>query len=195
MDKEEIDKLAKEALLDDDEKAWPRLVAEIWPFLLCTAKNVLRSDHDAEDAVQIALTTISKKRRIYCGEKFLAWANTITRNASRDLAKTRGRRQKHERPTGMTLGILPDPPVDSPDPIGEEETARRKKRLPYCLQRLTTSQREAIRLRFHEASPQGGRKPTLKSIAEKLKIKLPSLHGLLKRAMTKLRLCLEKDPA
>jgi RNA polymerase sigma-70 factor, ECF subfamily len=115
-------------------ESFVRLVESHRPELWAHCRRMLRSHHDAEDAVQEALLRAWKGRSTFSGRgSARSWLYRIATNAALDEIKTRRRREISIEPSGERPGLV--------DSIADDQP------LTEC----RYEQREAVELALHTA--------------------------------------------
>lgn len=105
-------------LLERDERAFEQLVTEHAGRMLAAARRILRSDEDAQDAVQEAFLSAFKALERFEGDSRLGtWLHRIAINAA--LMKLRGQKRRNEQDVQALL------PSFNPDD-GHHRVAPRK---------------------------------------------------------------------
>jgi RNA polymerase sigma-70 factor (ECF subfamily) len=120
-----------ERLRAGDAEAYEQVVRELTPRMLATAKRLLGSEADAEDAVQEAfLSAFKNLEKFQQGSQVGTWIHRILINAA--LMKLRSRNRRHEAsiedllPKFDQTGHAENPAqpwnLPGPDPIQADET-------------------------------------------------------------------------
>lgn len=120
-----------ERLRAGDGQAYEQVVRELTPRMLATAKRLLGSEADAEDAVQEAfLSAFKNLEKFQQGSQVGTWIHRILINAA--LMKLRSRNRRHEAsiedllPKFDQTGHAENPAqpwnLPGPDPIQADET-------------------------------------------------------------------------
>jgi RNA polymerase sigma-70 factor (ECF subfamily) len=142
-----------ERLRAGDEAAFERLVRREGPKLLAVTRRILRSEDDAEDAVQEAFLSACRGLERFQGDsKLSTWLHRIAVNAA--LMRLRARRC---RPEESIDALLPSFDADGHhaepmserlfDPAQELDRQRTAARVRACIDRLPESHRLVILLR------------------------------------------------
>ncbi len=136
-----------------DEVAFAELVRREGGRLLAIARRILRSDDDAQDAVQDAFLAAFRHLPEFVGEARLStWLHRIAINAA--LMRLRSRKRRREDPIEPLLprfdadGHFSDPgpawPADGEAALGTKQTAALVR---ACIDRLPESHRVVLLLR------------------------------------------------
>jgi RNA polymerase sigma-70 factor (ECF subfamily) len=149
-DAEEAALLAR--LRAGDEDAFEALVRATSPRLLATLRRLLRSDDDAQDALQETFLAAYRALARFEGQARLStWLHRIAVNAA--LMKLRSRRRRPESSIEDLLprfdaegGFAADPGVHRPADLQASESQRRDA-VRRCIDRLPESYRTALLLR------------------------------------------------
>jgi RNA polymerase sigma-70 factor (ECF subfamily) len=124
-----------------DARAYRRLLAEISPYLRRLAARRHSDPIDIEDTVQDVLLTIHAIRHTYDPTRpFGPWLVTIAQRRIVDRLRRRGRWNSHEAPLTAEHETLPADQANLYDEMSD------RRELHEVIERLPTSQREAVRL-------------------------------------------------
>jgi RNA polymerase sigma-70 factor (ECF subfamily) len=142
-----------ERVLNGDPQGFEELVRRCGPRMLATARRMLRSEEDAEDAVQEAFLSAFKGMDGFAGEAQLStWLHRIVVNAA--LMKLRGKRRRPEASIEDLLPRFDDrgewlEPQSRWSAPGEEILERRESRelVRRAIDRLPLSYRRVLLLR------------------------------------------------
>lgn len=130
------------AAQEGDRRAYDRLLREIVPFLRGVARRRLRSEADAEDAVQDALLTIHQIRQTYDPSRPIRpWLAAIAERRALDRVRTVARRAgREEELTDVLHETLPGSATN------EGESRLRARDVRAAVTGLPPGQRQAIEL-------------------------------------------------
>lgn len=162
-----------------DRDAFERLYALSAPLLFGICRRVLEERSEAEDALQDSFVTIWQQADRYDparGSAF-SWLVTLTRNRAVDRVRSSGRVSRRALPLSPELadvGALPDAASEAADEIA---------RLHFCMDRLGDAS-GLIRAAFFDGS-------TYAELAERVAVPLATLKSRIRRALLKLRECLQ----
>jgi RNA polymerase sigma-70 factor (ECF subfamily) len=161
-----------------DRAAFRQLVERQAPTIFRIALGLVRSHHDAEEAVQETFLRVWRALPRFRGEAgFESWVHRIAVNAAHDQLRRRGRRSR-EAPAAPEA----HPVTISPDPDPERQALSRRLRVDIdrAVLRLTPAEREIFVLR-HDAGL------SLAEVARALGRAEGTVKSLLFRAVRKLR--------
>ena len=168
-----------------DQAAFTTLVMRLHGPALGLATRVLNNRHDAEDAVQAALTRLWTIAARYDPQRgsVNAWFRRLLVNLCLD--RRRSIKLVRSRVT-TTLDDAWDIADSAPDPARIAETNAQARRIDAALAKLNPRQRAAIAL-FH------GEGATMAEVGEALDTTAKAVEGLLTRARSELRALLASD--
>ena len=180
-----------------DAEALGTLLDQYRPYLQVLAHRYLdprlQGRLDPQDVVQVTFLEAHRDFRDFRGEdiaSLLAWLRNILRNnvASMHQRHLYTQRRSAHREVFMTsqgssseaLGMADLVPSETTSPSQRMMRDEAAARLAICLQKLPSTQAEAIRLRYMEGM-------SLKSISERMDKSELAVAGLLKRGLQSLR--------
>lgn len=163
-----------------DRDALAQLYQSTSAKLFGICRRILPDERAAEDALQEVFITVWNKAGQFdagLGYSPVTWLAAIARNRALDRLRAGARR------------FAPlEAAAELPDlaPLGDAalETAERSRRLEHCLQALDARAAAAIRAAFF-----GG--ATYQTLAERAGMPLATMKSLIRRALLRLRECLE----
>ena len=122
--------------LGQSSEAFDTLVNRHSPAVMRASQRILGNRADAEDVTQFVFLTLAQWQLRFPGT-LTGWLNTVARNASYALLRSKSRRLKHEREAARPL--LSEP-ADSPNTLDEG--------LDSALGQLPAPLEQAVRLRY-----------------------------------------------
>ncbi len=150
--------------------------------LFAVALRILGERGEAEDVLQEVYVTVWRKAADFDGSRAspMTWLIAITRN--RAIDRLRATRASRRMEPIETAGDLADaaPTADS-----KLEQAQENARLHHCLGGLAEHERDALRAAFFDGN-------TYEELAARMKVPLGTMKSWIRRAMIKLKACLEQ---
>ena len=119
-------------------EAFDALVERHRPAVLRACHKILGSWHDAEDVSQLVFLALAQQH-LRLQTTLAGWLNTVARNASIALLRSRRRRQRHEQGAARTAVAR-----------GEDSAYDQREELDAALQQVAAPLRDAVRLRYLE---------------------------------------------
>jgi RNA polymerase sigma-70 factor (ECF subfamily) len=183
-----------EALCRGDEDAFEALVRRETTRMLATARRLLGSDQDAQDAVQDAFLQVHRHvAEFQGGSKVSTWLHRIVVNAA--LMKMRSRRRKPEQELDELLPQFDDAgswlrPIAEWERPSEEllESAETRAMVRRTIDRLPDSYREVLKLRDIDELDTEETAQMLRVSVNAVKVRLhrarQALRGLLEQELT-----------
>lgn len=144
--------------------------------------RILNDRAEAEDVLQEVYLTVWRKASTFDPGKAAAmtWLIAISRNRAIDRLRAKGAPGRMV-PVDEAADIADDtPPADS-----TLESAETNARLLRCLEGLEGHERAAVRGAFFDGN-------TYETLAERMKVPLGTMKSRIRRAILKLRTCLER---
>jgi RNA polymerase sigma-70 factor (ECF subfamily) len=143
--------------------------------------RILNDRAEAEDVLQEVYVTVWRKAAAFDPTKAAAmtWLIAITRNRAIDRLRARGAPGRMA-PIDEAAGIADAAPAADTGLENAEANAR----LRRCLDGLEAQERAAVRGAFFDGN-------TYEALAERMKVPLGTMKSRIRRAMLKLRACLE----
>jgi RNA polymerase sigma-70 factor (ECF subfamily) len=124
-----------------DREAYRRLLGEIAPYLRAMSARRHRDPGDTEDAVQDILLTLHAIRHTYDPSRpFAPWLVAIANRRLIDRLRRQGRVRSHE------TAPLPEHETFAADEANLSERALERRDLEAAVEKLSSGQRQAIRL-------------------------------------------------
>jgi RNA polymerase sigma factor (sigma-70 family) len=145
-------------------------------FAVCL--RILGERSAAEDALQEVYMTVWRKAAQFASP--MTWLIAIARNRAIDLARARGSSRNME-PIEVAAELADDAPMADTT----MQTAQDQARLYQCLGGLAERERTALRGAFFDGN-------TYEELAERMKVPLGTMKSWIRRAMLKLKSCLEQ---
>ncbi|MCF6288282.1 MAG: RNA polymerase sigma factor [Proteobacteria bacterium] len=126
-------------LLKDNKESLQQVLCIIQPKLLSFAKNLLKDNHNAQDALQDSLIAIIKGvRKLKDHRKFHAWIYQVTRNKCLDIIR---KNQKYKN----------DSELDSiPEPTANEKDVDKQIDMMSMINQLPHNQKNVIHLFYYD---------------------------------------------
>ncbi len=149
-------------------------------FAVCL--RILGERSAAEDALQEVFMTVWRKAAQFDAgvSSPMTWLIAIARNRAIDLARTRGSSRNIE-PIEAAADLADDAPL-AEDAM---QAAQDQARLQQCLDQLADHERAALRGAFFDGN-------TYEELARRMKVPLGTMKSWIRRAMLKLKSCLEQ---
>lgn len=149
-------------------------------FAVCL--RILGERSAAEDALQEVYMTVWRKAAQFDAglASPMTWLIAIARNRAIDLARARGSSRNME-----PIEVAAELADDAPTADTTVQTAQDQARLYQCLGGLAERERAALRGAFFDGN-------TYEELAERMKVPLGTMKSWIRRAMLKLKSCLEQ---
>ena len=149
-------------------------------FAVCL--RILSERSAAEDALQEVYMTVWRKSAQFDAglASPMTWLIAIARNRAIDFARARGSSRNME-PIEVAAELADDAPMADTT----MQTAQDQSRLHQCLGGLAERERTALRGAFFDGN-------TYEELAERMKVPLGTMKSWIRRAMLKLKSCLEQ---
>jgi len=161
----EPDTILVKAAIKGDPESFTELCRRYYPAMVAIAHSILGDRDLAEDAAQTAFAKAAVKLpQIKNEDKFPAWLAVICRNVARDMARRENGRQRADELSGIVTKTNRD---DSTEVV------------KYALNKLSTSAREVIYLRYYDGL-------SYEQISSVLGISEQAINGRLRRAKKKM---------
>jgi RNA polymerase sigma-70 factor, ECF subfamily len=143
--------------------------------------RILGERSEAEDVLQDVYLTVWGKAADFDPERAspMSWLIAIARNRAIDRLRAAGRGRRMERIDAAAE--LPDP---APGADGVLERQQDRSRLHVCLGRLAEHERAALGGAFFDGN-------TYEELAQRMSVPLGTMKSWIRRAMFKLKACLE----
>ena len=144
--------------------------------------RILGERSAAEDVLQEVYVTVWRKAADFDASRAspLTWLIAIARNRAIDLLRTQ-RRSSRMEPIESATDLADDAPGAESALVGAQEHAR----LHRCLGGLAERERAALRGAFFDGN-------TYEELAARMKVPLGTMKSWIRRAMIKLKACLEQ---
>jgi RNA polymerase sigma factor (sigma-70 family) len=144
--------------------------------------RILGERSAAEDALQEVYMTVWRKAAQFDAgvASPMTWLIAIARSRAIDLVRSRGSSRKTE-PLDAAAELADDAPMAD----STMQTAQDQARLYQCLGGLADHERTALRGAFFDGN-------TYEELAERMKVPLGTMKSWIRRAMLKLKSCLEQ---
>ena len=152
------------------------------PKLFGVALRILGERSEAEDVLQEIYLTVWRKASAFDPTRAspMTWLIAIARNRAIDRLRATGRNRRMEAIETATDIIDPAPGADSA--LEEDET---NAKLHVCLDALAERERTALRAAFFDGN-------TYEELAARMRVPLSTMKSTIRRAMIKLKACLEQ---
>jgi len=149
-------------------------------FAVCL--RILGERSEAEDVLQEVYMTVWRKAAIFdpALSSPMTWLIAIARNRAIDHLRVRGQNRRMN-PIEEAANLADDKPTAEVALQGAQEQAR----LQRCLDELADHERAALRGAFFDGN-------TYEELAERMKVPLGTMKSWIRRAMIKLKTCLEQ---
>jgi RNA polymerase sigma factor (sigma-70 family) len=149
-------------------------------FAVCL--RILGEPAEAEDAMQEVYMTVWRKAAQFDAglSSPMTWLIAIARNRAIDQLRARGRNRSME-----PIDAATDLPDDAPPADSVLQAAQDQSRLHHCLGRLAGHERATLHGAFFEGN-------SYEELAERMKVPLGTMKSQIRRAMLKLKACLEQ---
>lgn len=150
--------------------------------LFGVALRILGDRGEAEDVVQEAYVTVWRKAADFDAKRAspMTWLITITRNKAIDKLRS-GRQSRHTEAIDSATNIADSAPTADKTLESTETNVR----LHGCLGELATHEQAALRGAFFDGN-------TYEELSERMAVPLGTMKSWIRRAMAKLKTCLEK---
>ncbi len=144
--------------------------------------RILNERSEAEDVLQEVYLTVWRKAAAFDPARAspMTWLITIARNRAIDRLRA-GRQVRRIEPIEAAAGVSDDAPVAESVLQSEQENAR----LHACLESLANNERAALRGAFFDGN-------TYEELAARMRVPLGTMKSWIRRAMIKLKSCLEQ---
>jgi RNA polymerase sigma factor (sigma-70 family) len=144
--------------------------------------RILGERSTAEDALQEVYMTVWRKAAQFDAglASPMTWLIAIARNRAIDFARARGSSRNME-----PIDAAAELADDAPSADSTMQTAQDQVRLHQCLGGLADHERAALRGAFFDGN-------TYEDLAERMKVPLGTMKSWIRRAMLKLKSCLEQ---
>jgi len=149
-------------------------------FAVCL--RILGERSEAEDVLQEVYMTVWRKAAIFdpALSSPMTWLIAIARNRAIDQLRMRGR-SRHMDPIEEAAELADDKPTAE----ATLQSAQEQARLERCLDGLADHERAALRGAFFDGN-------TYEELAARMKVPLGTMKSWIRRAMIKLKACLEQ---
>src|SRR5262252_122003 len=149
-------------------------------FAVCL--RILGDRSEAEDVLQEVYMTVWRKAAAFdpALSSPMTWLIAIARNRAIDHLRTRGQ-NRHMEPIEEAIELADD----KPDADAALQDAQEQAQLQRCIEGLAKHEREALRGAFFDGN-------TYEELAERMKVPLGTMKSWIRRAMIKLKACLEQ---
>jgi len=150
--------------------------------LFAVCMRILGERGEAEDVLQEVYVTVWRKAAAFDPALSgpMTWLIAIARNRAIDHLRTRGQ-NRHMEPIEEAIELADD----KPDADAALQDAQEQAQLQRCIEGLAKHEREALRGAFFDGN-------TYEELAERMKVPLGTMKSWIRRAMIKLKACLEK---
>jgi RNA polymerase sigma factor (sigma-70 family) len=151
------------------------------PKLFGVALRILGERSEAEDILQDIYLTVWQKAAAFDASRAspMSWLIAIARNRAIDRLRARGNRRM-EPIEAATEIVDPTPGADSALEDSETNT-----KLHLCLDTLAERERTALHAAFFDGN-------TYEELATRMRVPLGTMKSIIRRAMIKLKTCLEQ---
>jgi RNA polymerase sigma-70 factor, ECF subfamily len=144
--------------------------------------RILSERSDAEDVLQEVYLTVWRKAGDFNPGRAspMTWLIAIARNRAIDRLRAT-RQSRHMDPIDVAADLADNAPLAD----GAMESVEANARLHGCLKTLAEHERVALRSAFFDGN-------TYEELAERMKVPLGTMKSWIRRAMIKLKACLEQ---
>jgi RNA polymerase sigma factor (sigma-70 family) len=144
--------------------------------------RILGERSEAEDVLQEVYVTVWRKAADFDAARAspMTWLIAIARNRAIDRLRA-GRVSRHMEPIEAAVDLADDAPAADSTLASAQERAR----LHECLGGLADHERTALRAAFFDGN-------TYEELAVRMKVPLGTMKSWIRRAMIKLKACLER---
>jgi RNA polymerase sigma-70 factor (ECF subfamily) len=151
------------------------------PKLFGVALRILGERSEAEDILQDIYLTVWQKASAFDASRAspMSWLIAIARNRVIDRLRARGNRRMESIEAAIDI-VDPAPGADTA--LEESET---NSKLHVCLDTLAQRERAALRAAFFDGN-------TYEELAARMRVPLGTMKSIIRRAMIKLKICLEQ---
>lgn len=172
------------ATAQGDERAFQKLYHATSAHLFGLLLRILRTEDNAEDALQDVYVKIWQKAKTYEPARGapLSWLMSIARYRALDLLRRRDPQGSMPEDPNIEALVLED--VHSAGPQANSETMQTLSAIDQCLHALRPEQRRGLMLVYYEGL-------THQELAERLEIPLGTAKSLIRRGVIALRECLQ----
>jgi len=150
--------------------------------LFAVCMRILGERSEAEDALQEVYMTVWRKAAAFdpALSSPMTWLIAIARNRAIDRLRAHGQ-NRHMESIEEAVGLADDKPTPDAALQGAQEQAK----LQHCIDGLANHERAALRGAFFDGN-------TYEELAERMKVPLGTMKSWIRRAMIKLKACLEQ---
>jgi RNA polymerase sigma-70 factor (ECF subfamily) len=150
--------------------------------LFAVCMRILGERSEAEDALQEIYMTVWRKAAAFdpALSSPMTWLIAIARNRAIDHLRAHGQNRRMD-PIEEAIDLADDKPTAD----AALQSAQERARLRYCIDRLAGHERAALRGAFFDGN-------TYEELAERMKVPLGTMKSWIRRAMIKLKACLEQ---
>ena len=144
--------------------------------------RILSEHSDAEDVLQEVYVTVWRKARDFDATRAspMTWLIAVARNRAIDRLRAT-RQSRHMRPIDAAAELADSAPLAD----RALENSQSYSRLHHCLDGLAGHERAALHAAFFDGN-------TYEELAERMKVPLGTMKSWIRRAMIKLKACLEQ---
>jgi RNA polymerase sigma factor (sigma-70 family) len=150
--------------------------------LFGVALRILGERSEAEDVLQEIYLIVWKKAAAFDASRAspMSWLIAIARNRAIDRLRSTGRKRRMASIEAAADIVDPAPGADS-----ALEASETNAKLHVCLDTLAQHERTALRAAFFDGN-------TYEELAERMRVPLSTMKSTIRRAMIKLKTCLEQ---
>jgi RNA polymerase sigma-70 factor (ECF subfamily) len=150
--------------------------------LFAVCMRILGERGEAEDVLQEVYMTVWRKAGTFdpAFSSPMTWLIAIARNRAIDHLRARGQNRRMD-PIEEAVELADDKPTAD----AALQSAQEQARLQYCIDSLAGHERAALRGAFFDGN-------TYEELAERMKVPLGTMKSWIRRAMIKLKACLEQ---
>lgn len=181
----ESEQLAKwlAAVAAGDQRAFKKLYEATSPHLFALLLRILKTQDNAEDALQDVYVKIWQKAKTYELKRGapLGWLMSIARYRALDLLRRRDPEITMPDDPELVANILSD--THTAGPLVNSETMQGLSNVNRCMQSLRPEQRRSLLMVYYEGL-------THQEVSDRLNVPLGTAKSLVRRGLISLRSCL-----
>lgn len=171
------------AVAAGDQRAFKKLYVATSPHLFALLLRILKTQDNAEDALQDVYVKIWQKAKTYESKRGapLGWLMSIARYRALDLLRRRDPEVTMPDDPELVANILSD--ANTAGPLVNSETMQDLGNVDRCMQSLRPEQRRSLLMVYYEGL-------THQEMSDRLNVPLGTAKSLVRRGLISLRSCL-----